>query len=255
MARHHVFLGPETPATEVVVGRELVVRGDEAQHAARVKRTEPGERVDILNGLGLLASGTVTQTRKDRRTGAWELVLAVDAVTQLQPDRPALAVLTPAPKGSRLEDLADQLSQVGAASWSPLFTERTVVEPRRGKLERLERAAMESAKQCGRAWAITIGPARQLREVPLGPSVVVADASGTPYLARPEHADALTLLVGPEGGWSPNELAHLRQHGCVLASFGLHVMRIETAAPIAASIILHAVRSQPDAPSLEPEKR
>lgn len=255
MARHHVFLGPETPSAEVVVGHELVVRGDEAQHAARVKRTEPGERVDVLNGLGLLASGTVTQTRKDRRSGDWELVLAIDAVTQLQPERPTLAVLTPAPKGSRLEDMVDQLSQVGVASWSPLFTERTVVEPRSGKLERLERAAMESAKQCGRAWAITVGQGRQLRDVPLGPSVIVADASGTPYVAQPEHAESMTLLVGPEGGWSPNELAQLRQRGCVVASFGVHVMRIETAAPIAASIVLHTARNQSNVPHPSPEKR
>ncbi len=243
MARHRLFLGPENPAAEVLVGRQLVVRGDEAQHAARVKRVEPGERIDALNGLGLHASGTVIQTRKDKRSGEWELVLAIDAVTQLTPDRPALAVLTPAPKGSRLEDMIDQLSQVGAASWSPLITERTIVEPRAGKLERLERAAMESAKQCGRTWALSIGHTLQLRDAPLGPSVIVADASGTPYTPRPEHTQSPTLLVGPEGGWSTNELAHLRQHGCQIASFGPHVMRIETAAPIAAGIVLHAIRN------------
>lgn len=253
MARHHVYLGPETHAADVVVGQELVVRGDEAQHAARVKRTEPGERVDVLNGLGMLASGLVSQTRKDRRSGEWELVLAIDAVQQLQPERPALAVFTPAPKGSRLEGMVDQLSQVGASSWSPLITERTVVEPRGGKLERIERVAMESAKQCGRAWAMTVGPGLRLGDVPMGPDVIVADASGPPYVARPGRIESVTLLVGPEGGWSPNELAQLRQRGCVVARFGAHVMRIETAAPIAASIVLHASRSTFHAPRPEPE--
>lgn len=255
MAHHRVFLGPDTPTADVAPGRQLVVRGDEAQHAARVKRLEPGERVDALNGLGLHASGTVVQTRKDKRSGEWELVLAVDAVKQLPPERPSLAVLTPAPKGSRLEDMIDQLSQVGAASWSPLLTERTIVEPRTGKLERLERAAMESAKQCGRAWAITIGQSTPLRDVRLGPSVIVADASGTPYSVRPEQTESPTLLVGPEGGWSPNELAHLRQHNCVIASFGPHVMRIETAAPIAAGIVLHATRNFAPAVQPAPENR
>ena len=54
------------------------------------------------------------------------------------------------------EQLIDQLSQLGAASWRPMATRRSAIEPRSGKVTRLERIAGEAAKQCGRAWAMRV---------------------------------------------------------------------------------------------------
>jgi 16S rRNA (uracil1498-N3)-methyltransferase len=56
----------------------------------------------------------------------------------------------------------------------------------------------------------------------------------------PTHAPTIRLLIGPEGGWTPDELRAARDAGARIASFGPHTMRIETAAPVAAAVILHA---------------
>ena len=69
--------------------------------------------------------------------------------------KPRVTVLASAPKGDRLEAMIDGLSQVGASAYAPLASERTIVEPRQGKLDRLTRIAIESMKQCGRAWMLS----------------------------------------------------------------------------------------------------
>ncbi|MEM8757355.1 MAG: RsmE family RNA methyltransferase [Planctomycetota bacterium] len=241
----HRILAPSLSSD--AAGALVEIDGDEARHAARVKRLEPGEPVELLSGAGLVGIGRHLEAVKLGKTRSnapgWAIRIRVERVEDRPPPVPALHVRAPAPKGPRLEGLIEQLSQIGAAAWGGLSTKRSVVDPRQGKLDRLERTCQESVKQSGRAWAMSIG-----RTVPLaaaldeaGPAVV-ADASGEPY--QPTGDARLTLLVGPEGGWTDAELDRCRQAGARVCSFGRHVMRIETAAVAAAAIILNAERSR-----------
>lgn len=234
MAPHRIFIDqPLDPRTT-----NLVVTGDEAHHAIRVKRLEVGDPVQVLDGRGRIAGCAVAATGKDGRE--WVLRLNVGQVEEAAPTRPRIEVLSAVPKGPRVADLIDGLSQVGAASWAPLETSRSVSDARPAKLERLERTAMEAAKQSGRAWRLEIGPGQRLDAVlrAQDAAVVVADASGEPY--RPSGAPVIRLLVGPEGGWTNGELAAARAAGAAVARFGPHTMRIEVATAVAAAIILDA---------------
>jgi 16S rRNA (uracil1498-N3)-methyltransferase len=165
--------------------------------------------------------------------------LDVMEVGQVPRARPELTLLAAAPKGDRLEGMIDGLSQVGVGTWSPLLSERTVVEPRAGKLERLHRVAIEAMKQCGRAWLLEIGESVGF-DTALAGRVVMADASGAPY--QRTGAEKLTLLIGPEGGWSEAELATARVAGVQVARFGVHTMRTETAAMVAAAVVMEVER-------------
>ncbi|MEO1585324.1 MAG: RsmE family RNA methyltransferase [Planctomycetota bacterium] len=241
---HRIMLTDPLPPAP---GGTIAVEGEEAHHAARSKRLEPGDRVELLDGQGSVADGEIVEIVKlgkqgGRRAGgssAWAVRTRIIAVDRRPPTAPALGVLSAVPKGPRLEAMVDQLSQVGAASWSPLASERSVVDPREGKLHRLGRVASESAKQAGRAWTMSIGRAARLADA-LGSGIVVADASGEAY--EPSGASEITLLVGPEGGWAAAELEAAHEAGATVASFGVHTMRIETAAPVAAGIVLEAER-------------
>jgi 16S rRNA (uracil1498-N3)-methyltransferase len=213
---------------------QVAVRGDEAHHAARVKRLQPGDRIEALNGRGQIARGTVQSARKDGRE--WLMVLDLASVEDAPRTSTQIRVFSAAPKGSRLTDLIDGLSQAGAASWALLDTERGAVDPRPGKLDRLARAAAEASKQCGRAWNLEVAPAQTLAEVlSVGP-VILADVSGQP--CRRTGAPAISLLIGPEGGWTERELHQARDAGAAITRFGPHTMRIETAAMVATAIIL-----------------
>ncbi|MFN7021537.1 MAG: RsmE family RNA methyltransferase [Phycisphaerales bacterium] len=239
---HRLFLVHPIPAP----GQTLLIEGDEAAHALRVKRLGPGDTLALLDGCGVTALARVDPPDfqpASRRSPA-SLRLTITDRTEHPPPSPALDVFTATPKGARPDDLIDQLSQVGAASWAPLHTERGVVDPRPAKLDRLERIARESAKQCGRPWLLRIDPPRDLRALladPSRPATILADASGEPYrpmeLAAPS---AIRLLIGPEGGWSPAELQSARAASATIARFGPHTMRIETAAVAAAAIIMAA---------------
>lgn len=233
---HRIF-HPELPAGP---GPGLTISGEEAHHAARVKRAEPGDAVQLLDGRGTVADAAITDINKDRRSGEWTLHLTITALRHVPPVAPRLEVWASSPKGARLEAMIDGLSQSGAAAWAPLRTARTVVEPRETKLDRMHRLAAEASKQCGRAWHLEVLEGGDLSQALAGPRVVVADASGAPH--RATGAAAIRLLIGPEGGWTPEELTAARGAGAEIAAFGPHIMRIETAAVVAAGILLNDER-------------
>jgi 16S rRNA (uracil1498-N3)-methyltransferase len=215
----------------------ITIQGEEAHHALRVKRLEIGDEVRLLDGRGTVVAARLASSRKVR--GEWEVEIEILSTRRVEPAKPRLTVLSAAPKGERLDALIDGLSQAGAAAWGLLQTDRTVVEPRQGKLGRLERIAVEAMKQCGRAWMLEIGEPVAFEEAlnRLG-RVVIADGSGGPYQSSGESDVA--LLVGPEGGWSEKELTRARAKGVQAASFGPHVMRIETAAVVGAGVVMQA---------------
>ncbi len=230
---HHVYFA----GFEGRPGGSITLGGTEAHHALRVKRLEVGDALVISNGRGTVAECRVSSAAKVR--DEWTLTFNIEGVERAEPVRPRVRVLAAAAKGAALEEMIDGLTQVGAAAWGPLMTARTVVDPRPGKLERLERVALEALKQSGRAWLMTIEDRASFgAALAGGQRVVLADASGGPYEAS--GAAEITLLIGPEGGWSPEELAKARSAGATIAGFGPHIMRIETAAVAAAAVVLHA---------------
>ncbi len=221
---------------------EVSIRGEEARHAVRVKRVGEGAEVEILDGQGSVAIGRVLGARRER-SGEWELRVGVGEIRCVEPVSPRVEVWSGVPKGPRVAELIEGVSQAGAAAWRGLRSERSVAEAGDQKLERLRRIASESSKQCGRAWLLEIGSPgtfeEALRAPPAsssGARLVVADAGGGPY--ERTGAETIRLLVGPEGGWSERELAAAREAGALLARFGPHAMRIETAAVVATAVVL-----------------
>lgn len=216
-----------------LAGRTLTIEGDEARHGVRVKRLRVGEEVELLDGMGCVAGARVESVNPREPS----VVVAVVRVEEVSPERPRLHVMTSVPVGAHAEEMIAGLSQVGAASWQPLACARSEATGRSLRLERLQRIAAESSKQCGRAWDLEIGIEVSLEEALRHAHVVVADRSGRWY--EPIGADEITLLIGPEGGWNEDEISAARDAGAAIASFGRHVMRIETAAVAAASVIMH----------------
>src|SRR5580765_136859 len=133
----------------------ITIQGDEAQHAVRVKRLGEGDPLRVLDGRGHTADAAISKVERTRE--GWSLEIEIRAVQAADPVRPRIEVCSAAPKGPRISDLIDGLSQAGAASWRYLHTDHGAVEPRPAKLDRLLRTAAESSKQCGRAWLLEIG--------------------------------------------------------------------------------------------------
>jgi 16S rRNA (uracil1498-N3)-methyltransferase len=115
-----------------------------------------------------------------------------------------------------------------------------VVEPRLAKLDRARRAVIEASKQCGRNQLMRImGPLdfQALIVGSLAATRVIADRGGSPPLSAPTH-DPIALAVGPEGGFSAEELELARARGWRASSFGSSILRVETAAVVGAALLL-----------------
>src|SRR5690606_34496406 len=125
------------------------------------------------------------------------MAVAVEAVRTDPPMRPRLTVAAAIPKGDRAMDMVAALSQLGVDELAPLAAERSVVEPRAGKLERFERAAVESAKQCGRNHLMAVSPVATLAEVlarPFDQRLIAAKDGAALNVLSPAPQSALVLI-------------------------------------------------------------
>jgi 16S rRNA (uracil1498-N3)-methyltransferase len=154
------------------------------------------------------------------------------------PPDPPVTVAFALTKGERPELAVQKLTELGADVIVPFSAERSVVrwDDRRaaGNVERLRRVAREAAMQCRRAWLPDVEDLTDFAGVAAWPGAALADAGGAPpSLDRP------TILVGPEGGWTDAE----RECGLPTVGLGRHVLRAETAA-MAAATLLGALRAR-----------
>ncbi|MCC7407681.1 MAG: 16S rRNA (uracil(1498)-N(3))-methyltransferase [Phycisphaeraceae bacterium] len=213
---------------------------DEARHALKVLRLRPGEQVELFNGQGLAARGQFICQGK-------QAGLKPTSIRRTLPAQPLLTLAVPMPKGPRVDQLVSQLTQLGVNTLIPLLTERTVVDPGQGKLDRLRKVVIESAKQCRRDWLMEIAPPTPLPTVLTRPRdlLLIADPDGRPLDAPAHHEfnhsrHGILVLVGPEGGFTPDETQQAAASGARAWRFAQHILRIETAAVAAAALLRSA---------------
>lgn len=228
-------------------GDQGTLTADQARQVSRVLRLATGDEIVLLNGTGIEARAALTAVDRDRV--AWQVVACS------RPDREpplrltvALALL----RGERFDLAIQKLTELGVARIVPLAAERCVVSfdvarewPKRR--ERWARIAREAAEQSERVTLPELepplSPAAFFQREPVIAFVERADA--TPLAAVPP-AEALALAIGPEGGWSPAELATIARHAAGAASLGRLILRAETAAIVAAgSLIQRAWAERP----------
>src|SRR3954454_7424789 len=126
--------------------------GPEAHHLATVCRLRAGDAVRLFNGDGSeYPARVVVAGRK---------AVQVEILGRERPPRElpfSLEVAAPIPKGDRGQFLVEKLTELGVTAFVPLSTRRSVVYPREGKLEKLERYVIEASKQCGRNVLMRVG--------------------------------------------------------------------------------------------------
>lgn len=233
---------PEAGASGDVVALEA----DESAHLTRVLRLGSGAAVRVFDGRGHEWAAVIHAAGKDR---AW---LALGAPVAPAPEpRVAYTVAVAVLKGDATDEVVRDAVMLGAAAIRPFVAARSELSQaalaRARRVERWRRVAVASAKQCGRATVPVIhdpvpveallddapGPLRlQLVEPGLdGAGVLVADLEPPP---------AVTLAVGPEGGWTAGEVARARTAGWQALSLGGRVLRA-AAAPLVALAAAQAV--------------
>jgi 16S rRNA (uracil1498-N3)-methyltransferase len=209
-------------------GRGRLV-GDEARHLVRVMRCRVGDEVVVFDGRGTSWQARVAAIGRDE---AMLELGAASAEAAARDTPPTLAVALP--KGERQKWLVEKLTELGVPRLVPLVTTRGVAEATPAAIERLGRSVIEACKQCGRDTLMAIGEPRTVAEV-VGVhratgGIVVADRDGAPLAAVSVADRPVVALVGPEGGFTAEELTAVEAAGGRRVSLGPHVLRIETAA-------------------------
>lgn len=225
----------------------VILDGDEAAHARRVLRLSEGDRVDLFDGAGTTAEGVVIKAKKT-------LEVQVEQTKTSQPLTPRIDVAAAIPKGDRADTMIEKTSELAATRFIPMLTDRSVVKPRDNKIERMRRVALESAKQCKRAWLMEIDALQTFPDVLAQPDYDLVLFTDTPTTTTdtwptctgvPDAAltaDSILVLVGPEGGWTDQERQVAHEHNCTRWQFAANVLRVETAAIAAVSILRNACR-------------
>lgn len=226
-------------------GTLISLDSSQTRHATQVLRLRAGDQVELFNGQGGVAQGVLQPTADAKRTG---IRVQLGKLTQLDVPTPRIDIGAALPKGSLVADMVATLSQLGADQFIPLQTDRSVTNPRRGKLDRIRRVAIESARQCRRANLLTVQEPIVFGDLPFDfyDKCLIATPGGpTPVDPGRGLRDAkrILLLIGPEGGWSKDELMLASNAGCQSWQLGPHVLRIETAAAAAVAIIRHVLHA------------
>jgi 16S rRNA (uracil1498-N3)-methyltransferase len=215
---------------------QVILTGSEAHHLIQVLRIQTGQSIKAFDGKGLEARGIIENSND------FQVIVNLTAPETSHVEASinitlAIALL----KGDKLSDVVRQATELGVVAIQPFISQHgDVKELSASKLERLRRIAQEAAKQSGRSVVPEVREAVNLEKLRLSPLTLIAHpyASSTINDVWNTPTD-LTLMTGPEGGFSRGEVDALIQRGATTVQLGDRILRAETA-PVAfiAAILL-----------------
>jgi 16S rRNA (uracil1498-N3)-methyltransferase len=224
-----------------LTGPVAVLNNREAVHALRVLRLNLGAQIELFDGRGRIASGRISAISLEA------VAVSIESVREARSDAAALILAVAPPKGERADWLVEKCAELGVSALWWLATERGVVKPGATKLERWRRKADEAAKQAETATTLALEPPRDLVHI----LTLAADARiyyGEPRaeacgllqelratLGNSSRGARVLVLIGPEGGFTPEEGAQIERAGGRPVRWSAAVLRTETAAVAAAA--------------------
>ena len=225
-------------------GTLVVLRGGDAHHLTVVRRAKPGDGVRVSDGAGVVVRGRVASVSP----GAVEVERVAEE--RVPAPSPRVRVFQGLAKGAKVDVVVQHLVELGADEVVVFTSGRSVPRwdaPKRAQMgARWASIAREAAKQSRRPWLPRVaGPvgAGEAAAMLAGDAALLADEAGdTPLrdaLAGIDAAAARAVVIGPEGGLTPAEHEAFRAAGAVPFSLGPRILRTETAALAAATLVLH----------------
>jgi 16S rRNA (uracil1498-N3)-methyltransferase len=244
------YLPPEQCRTAT-----LSLTGSEAHHALHVLRVCPGDEVAVLDGGGSEYRCAIQQAARDH------LSLTVIEKRSVPPHTCQLTLVQALPKGKLIESIIQKATELGVARIVPLIAERSIVQldPREAaaKVPKWQAVAIEAIKQCGAPWLPRV-------ETPLSPRQFLERkepielwlvGSLQPDSRHPRTAfgafrqqfgrmpKSIGVWIGPEGDFTPGELAAIQAAGAFPITLGPLVLRTETAALYCLSILNYELQA------------
>ena len=227
--------------------REATVSGDEASHLTRVMRLGAGDEIAVFDGRGHEFRARVVSSAR-----AKVRIELIEPIQSAPESRVPMTLVQAVLKGDKMDDVVRDATMMGVAAIEPIVTARTIVRSMRTENDRWARVAVASAKQCRRAVVPAIAAtqdfkdwlassAHGLRLLLVEPSAADPDIESL-HLLENHAAGSLALIVGPEGGWSPEERQLADRAGCVAVTLGGLTLRADAVAVVALAVARFALR-------------
>ncbi|MBL8818833.1 MAG: 16S rRNA (uracil(1498)-N(3))-methyltransferase [Planctomyces sp.] len=232
---------------EDLSGSHAEIEEAEAHHLLHVLRIKSGEQIQLFDGAGNSATAQITELT--RRSLTAEIVARQSEVPRQQA---RIIVAVAPPKGDRLRWMIEKLTEIGVDQIVLLQTARTIVTPGETKVDKLRANIIAACKQSGRNRLMDVQPLIRLNDFlrsdvaqpqsarlylahPLDP--FSTQSATDPNSTAPSTNDSI-LFVGPEGGFTDNEVELLRERSAQTLSWPATILRIETAAIVFASLLI-----------------
>lgn len=223
----------------------VTLKGTEAHHLINVMRQHVGDQIELFDGTGTCAKAIITYYKKSY------VDLEITNLEQIDPqqEQSGITIAAVSPKGERYRWLIEKLTELGVDHYIPLTTERSVVSPGSGKIEKMQQIVIVAMKQSKRLIEMTLSDPVNWNDLFAQPAtdqmpeqtLLVADPAGENLAScnmDQQHKDQrhkLLICIGPEGGFTDAERQAAQKAGARLISLGPSILRTETAAIAAAA--------------------
>ncbi len=233
----------------------MAFEGAEFHHMIRVTRHQVGDTVRLFDGAGKEADALIEFTSRHSAT------MKVGKVETIpEEEGPQLILAVAMPKATRATTLVEKAVELGVAKIVPIRTARGVVDPRRSKLDNFRQNVIAASKQCGRSRLMevtdTLDWSDFISKYVANETTVLAHPGGVPFKEglinelvsssagrgrKKSGASTVVVAIGPEGGFTVEEISQAATRGGRLVSLGPRILRVETAAMMAASVFTAAL--------------
>jgi len=212
------------------VSQQITITGDEFHHLTHVLRHKIGDMINLNSGKGYTAKGTILSIDKK------QAVIETNMLEFIQPDPVPFALAFSLLRNKKDEWLVEKVTELGVTDLFPMTTQFSVRTPSSNSLNRLKNTALSAIKQCDNPYLPSISDIQPLEKVlheikQKGYQPVVAsEYRPDKWIDNLAMDKAYCFIIGPEGGFSPEEFNYIRINGAIEISLSKLVLRAETAA-------------------------
>lgn len=216
------------------------LEGDEAKHLAQVLRIQPDQWITVFDGIGNRAEAKVLSVSKQR------IDLMLDLAESKDNPLPEIILAQAIPKGKNMDWIVQKAVELGVSRIQPLVTRHTIASPGNTKADKWRRTALEACKQCGQDTIPVIEDPLTFAEWITKPQEtqlqLIASLAEDPRnfretLQSHPEIQSVTIAIGPEGDFSPEETESALSSGFIPITLGNLVLRVETATMLCLSAI------------------
>lgn len=233
---------------ECITGGKIVIRGGELHHARDVMRHAAGDAIVIFDGTGKEYHGVIQESGKEQMT------VTIKKTVEKKSGGCRLILIQALPKSDRMDLIVEKATELGVERVIPVTTERTVVrlntKKENLKVERWRKIALIAAKQCGRTTIPEVLPitgfeeslkALNDSEIKIIPCLY-ENTKTLKEVLRETKGRSAAVFIGPEGDFTEKEIDDAKAAGVIPVCLGPEVLRSETAAICALSILNYELR-------------